>query len=175
MDTRVRECAFVRVCGLSQTSQQEWKRQPHDNVTSPPFIPATQHSETKQQPGTWKKAAWFTADMTSITNTNPPLAAPSRSSAFCSHLHLMPPNKAVFLRAPALFHISRWPPLQSYTTALSSDAIIITEVCIISDLLIMRSFLLNWIRALIKNAHSIWNSNWVYATETTAFFYMVCY
>lgn len=67
--------------GLSQSSQQEWKRQPHDNVTSPPFIPATQHSQTKQQqPSNLKKAVWFTADMTSITNTNP-LPAPSRGPA----------------------------------------------------------------------------------------------
>ena len=91
----VRACVharvYIHVCvGLSQTSQQEWKRQPHDNVTSPPFIPATQHSETKQQqPSNLKKAAWFTADMTSITNTNPPLPAPSRGSASCSHLHLI--------------------------------------------------------------------------------------
>ena len=45
-------CLLVNVCGrkkreclgLSQSSQREWKRQPHDNVTSPPFILATCHS-----------------------------------------------------------------------------------------------------------------------------------
>lgn len=83
---RVRVWAWRRACvrvGLSQSSQQEWKRQPHDNVTSSPFIPATQHFETKQQqqPGNLKKGAWFTGDMTSTTNTNPPLPTPSRSSA----------------------------------------------------------------------------------------------
>lgn len=97
-------CVFLCV-GLSRSSQQERKRQPHDNVTSPPFIPATQHSETKQQqPGNQKKkkkkAAWFTADMTSITNTNPfPSPGSFQEFSSCPHLHSIQSQKnTAFIR-----------------------------------------------------------------------------